>query len=194
MKKALLIAGILLAMAAVVYAEDYPKGEIYGGWAFVRTAGTPYLPSMNMWGGFGLSGAFNFHKNVGIVGDFSYHRKAYDQSFAIPGGYYELKEKFSNYYFLFGPQFTMRSNEKVEPFFRVMAGLGHAKYVLKESDTKYGVATQTKMAYGFGGGIDVKVADSVYFRVIQMDYIRQTGDWIKGNIFRMGVGLVFKAK
>ena len=80
--------------------------------------------------------------------------------------------------YMFGPVFSLRSG-KVTPF-------AHALFGGVSGGT-------TAFAMAFGGGVDVKVADKVAFRLIQGDWLvfRSEGFTSKKNA-RISTGLVFR--
>ena len=50
--------------------------------------------------------------------------------------------------------------------------------------------TETAFAYAVGGGVDIKIAENIWFRPFMLDYVGQTGA-NKGNQMRISVGIVF---
>lgn len=172
-KTILLICGMFLLLCSPVLAQDdYPKAEVFGGFSIVSTdLGLGNLIDRQTFYGFQANGAFNFHKNVGIVADFGGHYKG------VAG------ETIHTYEYLFGPRVNLRS-EKATVF-------GHALF----GGANIGVAggSENGFAMGFGGGIDVNVNDRVGVRVIQFDWIpsRFEGVWVNDNV-RFGFGIVLK--
>jgi len=119
--------------------------------------------------------AGNFHRNVGIVGDF--------------GGQYKNISGIgvSTYSALFGPRFSARG-ERVTVFSHFLVGAVNARAGL------FGISfTQTGLGLAWGGGVDVNVGKQVAIRVAQVDWgmTRFTGEWSTNNV-RYGVGVVFK--
>lgn len=175
MKKLLLIAGILLTCLAALPAADHPMFDFYAGYTFQRFNDEVTVPAFkaNMPWGFGLSACGYAHKNVGVLVDFSYSKKNFDEN-----------EAFSAYYVLVGPQFTAR-HERFSPFVRGFVGWAHNR-----ASNAVASAAMTKFCYGFGGGLDIRCNDLVSVRAVQFDYIRQT-DLLEANVFRFGFGVVF---
>ena len=72
------------------------------------------------------------------------------------------------YNFLFGPQFTLRRSSRIQPFVRVLVGGSHgrtdANVVYNGVKLYQTLANDTSVAFGGGGGVDIKVTDRVYFR------------------------------
>ena len=193
MKRLLFVCAILVVGSFFVVAEDAPKFDVYGGWSYmhasVDNADVEEALGDDAYGtykGFGVSGCGYITPNFGIVGDFSYHSKGFEGDNSI-----------KNYFLMAGPQFVMRSHDAVAPFVRGLFGLAHVKaegtVLLGTNNAKWELS-ENKFAFGFGGGIDVKVSDKVSVRVAQFDYIRVLGDPIKSNVFRFGAGIVFNAR
>jgi hypothetical protein len=165
----LLVLTALLAVPAMAQ-DEYPKAEIFGGFSYLNidTKGTYGLDRQNAYG-FQASVAGNFHKNIGIVGDF--------------GGQYKSIEGVTAhaYEYLFGPRFNYRT-EKANVFVHGLFG-GASIGGGGESFNGY--------AMGIGGGVDVKVSDHVAIRVMQVDYLPTHILEAWEHNFRLGVGIVF---
>ncbi|MBP7867674.1 MAG: porin family protein [Acidobacteria bacterium] len=183
MKKVLFVFAALLAFSAFTVAEDHSKFDFYGGWTLTHYAPSALDEGWTAWKGVGFSGCYYFHKNVGFVADFSWTSKHWADG--------DINQ--ATWYFLGGPQFRFVENDNVTPFFRVLFGWGRVSAALYDGHAWY-EGSEDKLAYGVGGGIDVKVSDNVSLRLAQVDYIRQTGDIVQGNVFRFGVGIVFNAR
>ncbi len=166
MKKIFAVVVALFALASVsAWAQDdFPKAEVFGGFSVMSVGedGDRWNPL-----GFQASAAGNFHKNVGIVGDF--------------GGQY--KDGGHVYEYLFGPRFTSRM-DKANAFAHVLFG-GITTGGEGESESAF--------AMGFGGGVDVNVNERFAVRAIQFDWIplRHRGQWYSDQI-RFGFGIIFK--
>mgnify|MGYP001106952547 CR=1 FL=1 len=160
-----LVLTALLAVPAMGQ-DEYPKAEIFGGFSYLNVdTGDTRENTL----GFQASVAGNFHKNIGIVGDF--------------GGQYKTIEGVTGhaYEFLFGPRFNYRT-EKANVFVHGLFG-GVTIGAAGESENGF--------AMGIGGGVDVKVSDHVAFRVMQVDYIpSHIAEFWQHNL-RLGVGIVF---
>jgi hypothetical protein len=171
MRKAFLF-GISLVMifipAADLNSQDFPKAELFGGFSYLRSEGENLV-------GWQASVAGNFHRNVGIVGDF--------------GGQYENIEGvgISVYQAAAGPRFTAR-NDRVTAFGHFLVGAVDSRAGL------FGLTfSDTNPMLGAGGGVDINVGRSVAIRVAQVDWgmVRVGGEWFTQNV-RYGVGVVFK--
>jgi hypothetical protein len=164
-KKLVVVLVVLLVLTSVsAWAQDkFPKAEAFGGFSVLSLdAGYERIQPL----GFQASVAGNFHKNVGIVGDF--------------GGQYRNGGGVVEY--LFGPQFSMRQSKTTvfaHPLF------GGITYINSDAGSQF--------AMGFGGGLDVKVNDRLAVRAVQFDWIpiHGAGAW-DNNTIRFGFGIVIK--
>jgi hypothetical protein len=166
----------LLLFSVPGWAQEYsyPKAEIFGGFSFssIGTPATTLTPATRTsFYGWQASVNGNVHRMIGLVGDFAGQYK----SVAGVG--------VSNHQFLFGPQFSVRS-ERITPFAHALVG-GYRSSALGLSSTNLGL--------GIGGGLDLNVSPRLAIRVPQFDWtpVRGGGVW-NNNIVRLGFGLVFK--
>jgi opacity protein-like surface antigen len=192
MKRSLATAVAILLMAIAAHAQDdYPKAEIFGGYSYFSADisfddpfdddGEDFFDEREGVHGFGFSIAGNFHPNVGIVGDFSYHKRELEVPFGDD-------VDFSTFVFLFGPRFTARG-ERVEGFGQFLVGGVRRKVEDFDSNTDF--------ALGIGGGLDIKVSDNFAVRAIQLDYIPVRGrnpidldrEWEHNLRFQIGLTL-----
>ncbi len=144
----------------------------------------------------------------GLTGDFSYHQKSDNTSFAGGTSQYERRVM----YFMAGPSIKIRNPTRVEPFVRGLIGGAHMRDKYTFATTTITGTTQTtiepsvtKLALGVGGGLDVRLGDKFSLRLIQVDYTPVfTGDRVfnvnnstirldKNRLdnLRISVGLVF---
>lgn len=193
MKKFMMIVAALFFAAIPARAQDtYPRAEIFGGYSYFSadiSIDDPFddddaglFNQREGIHGVGFSVAGNLSRSVGIVGDFSYHKREIE----IPGG---DDIDFSTFLFLVGPRLTERGN-RVEGFVHALVGGVRRKVEDFDSDTN--------LALGFGGGLDVKVTDNVAIRVFQVDYLpfRErnpfTGDKEWSHNARFQIGATYK--
>ena len=125
----------------------------------------------------GVNGSVTAYNEVGIgiTGDFSWARSSRGQDFV--GG--RVEQDTDVYYALGGPTVKFSRNRRAQPFARVMAGIGYTRFkVTNEIVNQSGVGTTgnsfviggTDFAASVGGGLDVRVNDSLKVRVFQMDW------------------------
>jgi len=192
MRKALFLFTVFLLTTISVSAQsDYPKAEVFAGYSHFsadinlnnpfNNNGIPFFQQREGIHGFAVSGAANFSKNLGVVADFSYHKKRFDV--------FGPDIDFSTFAFLFGPRFTARG-DRVEGFGHFMVGGIRRKLE--------GFASDTDLALGAGGGVDVKVSRNFGVRLVQVDYLPFrdrnlfTGDKEWRHNLRVGVGVTFR--
>lgn len=192
MRKLFLLAAVLLIAATSAQAQNsHPRFEVFGGYSYLSrdisfddpfdddAAG--FFNQREGVHGLGFSLAGNFHPNVGVVADFSYHKRELE----LPGNDID----FSNMVFLFGPRFTARG-DRVEGFAHGLIGGVRSK--VEDFDSN------TDLALGFGGGVDIKVHPSVAIRAVQLDYIPIrvrdpiTLDKEWSNNLRVQIGVTFR--
>lgn len=189
MKKAILVLAVLFLGASQARAQDsYPSVEVFGGYSYLSTDvsiddpfdddGDDFFDEREGFHGVGFSVAGNLSRSVGIVADFSYHKKEIE----LPGEDVDI----SNLLFLIGPRFTARG-ERVEGFGHVLIGGVRGKVEDLDSDVNF--------ALGFGGGLDIKASDSFAVRLFQIDYIpvrfenpiTEDDEWSHNLRFQIGV-------
>jgi Outer membrane protein beta-barrel domain len=192
MKRLLLVVSASFLLAPLARAQsDYPKAEAYVGYSYFSfdtrvnnpfaTGGNPFIEQREGLHGVGFSGAFNLNKSLGVVADFSYHKKEIDV--------FGPNIKFSTFNFLFGPRFTARG-KRIEGFAHVLAGGIQRKLE--------GFDSSVDFALGAGGGVDVKIARNFAIRLVQIDYMPFrdrnpfTGDTQWRQNARVGAGLTFR--
>jgi opacity protein-like surface antigen len=200
---------ILLAAFATLAAaqtDDYSKGEFFAGYSINRVdfdkSGDDEIDDVLREGrnfqGFNVSGVYNFSKYVGLKADFSGHYKNF--SAELPGFTSQPKINASLYNVLGGIQVKNNSQERrVKPFAHALVGAGIAKAKLNDSFCREAFDTgcppefnesETGLAMAFGGGLDVRAARNLSFRVFQVDYnpIRKNG--VATNNVRFSFGIV----
>ncbi len=171
MRRLIFSLGLLLLVATPASAQDYPKGEVFGGFSLfsIGNGGRENLYGLQT----SISG--NFHRNVGFTANL--------------GGQFKSIAGISlqTYELLLGPRFTART-ERVTGFGHTLVGVA----VARASGGGFS-ETETGFALGFGGGVDVNASDRVAIRVFQFDWIptRFDSEWSFTNV-RLGVGVVFK--
>ncbi len=146
-----LSAGIMiLLVAGIAAAQDFPKVEIFGGYSLMKIGGddvndlldaatldAPEGVETSKWfkKGFDASVAFNINDYFGIEAAFQYNTNdimefdgMVEQYPGDPVGYdYNASIDADNFTFLFGPKFAYRKVEGITPFAHVLFGFNHVK-------------------------------------------------------------------
>ena len=152
----------------------YSHLEVFGGYSYFRGD-----DSVN--GSYNLNGwnsAFiqNINQRIGLVVDVS-------GQYGSPSA--PLLDTQRNHTFLFGPQFSFRAHPRFIPFAHGLFGFSHVNVGLA------GVFTSDiGLAYGFGGGMDVKISDKLSVRAGQVDYINIRLSGVGTNNIRVSGGIV----
>lgn len=192
MKKCLMLFTFLFVASLPTYAQgDYPKFEVFGGYSYFSADinvddpfdnnGVPFFSQREGVHGGAFSGAYNLSRHFGVVADFSYHKKTVEFPTFDVG--------ISTFAYLFGPRVTARGH-RVEGFAHALIG-----GVRRKIET---VADDRNLAFGLGGGVDVKATDHFAIRVVQVDYLpfRETdfftGDKSWRHNLRASVGATFR--
>jgi len=152
----------------------YSHFEVFGGYSYFRAddlANGSY--NLNGW-----NSAFvqNINQRIGIIVDVS-------GQYGTPAS--PLLDSQRNHTFLFGPQFSFRAHPRVIPFAHGLFGFSHVNVGLA------GVFTSdVGLAYGFGGGVDVKISEGLAIRAGQVDYINIRLAGLGTNNIRVSFGIV----
>lgn len=201
MRKILLAAFIVACAAPFTFAQtDYNKVDVFVGYSHNRidTGFNNQDPELDDiideregFHGVNASVAGNISRYVGIKGDYSFHRRSFDNTFA--GTTVDVNADLHQ---LFGGvQFKDNSTEtKVKPFAHLMAGLAHARSEVTATGAVAANFTDSETGFAgiIGGGVDFRVSPRVDIRAIQFDYNpTRLGDETQHN-FRIGVGVVFR--
>ncbi len=168
MRKTMLLVGLVVVLGCSAYAQDSPSVEIFGGASLFHADGAP--AGRSLFGGWQASFLKNLDPSFGFKADFG---GQYRNIFGVRASAHE---------FLFGPQFTFRGNRNT----------GFVHFLTGAETASYGGITNTAFAFGFGGGLDMKLGSQVAFRAVQFDYIPNRFRGIWTHDIRLGVGLVWK--
>lgn len=151
--------GFLFIGAGSVSAQDeISKGEFFGGFMHKRGEGD----SAN---GFNVAGTYNFHRLLGVKGDFSWAKKSPTTLTTYMGGL-QIKDNTKN-------------ESMIKPFAHVLVGAQRYSFegVVAPPlsvDSPQGIlvlsGSETGFSMAIGGGIDIKVSDRVSVRAFQYDY------------------------
>ncbi len=160
MKRIALLMMVMVCLSASAFAaDDGAKTSVFGG--FLVGHSPSYTPV-----GWQGSLAYDVHKTVAVVGDFT--------------GLYKSGVKTHSY--MAGPRFNVRQ-DKVTYFGEAFFGGAHSS-VSSVSGNAFTMA--------YGGGVDIKAGDKLTVRVIEFDWTpsRSNGVWFKKST-RYGFGVVF---
>ncbi len=177
-RKLVAAVGLLLLLPLTALAQDAPKVEVSGGFSYLRTV---ELSAFNLYG-WNASVAGNLNPWFGVVGDLG-------GNYASPSsGVFGLAGvDVKAHTFLFGPRFSYRSAGRTTMFCHALFGGAHG------SAGSFGVtATDTAFAMALGGGFDIRLADSVAFRALQLDYLMTRFGGDRQNSVRLITGVVFR--
>ncbi len=179
MRKLVWLCAVILLLSVPAMAQDHPKAEIFGGYSYLRVNPGGGASGENFAGGWAASAAINANSWIGLAADFSGHYK----TISISGS--DVKLKVHSY--TFGPRFSYRKSEKVQPYFHALFGGATS------SASAGGIsASESAFAMQYGGGIDWVASPHLAIRVGQFDYIASHfgGDW--QHNFAYSAGIVFR--
>ncbi len=187
MRKTLLALFFISLCPFFVLAQaDVSAIEVFGGYSYLRTGN--YDQDSHGWN---TAVAVNLSKHFAVAADFAGQYDAYVKNNA--------NVNTSIHTYLFGPQVNFRASEKVNPFVHALFGAAHQNITAKTAATKIS-SSQTGFGMALGGGVDIKLGDSVSWRMFQADYLLAryndpfTAPLKRRNIhnFRLSTGLVFQ--
>ena len=169
MRKLSILGGLILFAAVPAMAQDYPKGEVGGNYAYVRIN-----PSGNNCQGGGGSVAGNLNHYFGVAGEFAGCKVT-----GLPSG----SPGVTAFTYLFGPRLTYRTHGGLEPFAEALVG---------GARLSGGGTSLNSFAFAVGGGADYKFSRSIAIRFIQADYLFTHFAGVKQNNFRIQAGVVYR--
>jgi hypothetical protein len=165
-------------------AQDYPKVELSGGFAYARMLQTNHI-------GWDALGAYNLSSVLGIAVDVSRLSSSSTQDFSPD--IYKIKGHMTA--IMAGPRFTSRDPGKLEPYLHLMMGAArdYSEIKLFSSGTQVyeSAGSSTGFAMMLGGGVNMKARGPLSYRVFQLDYmgVRSQGYWTKGVRLSFGIAL-----
>jgi hypothetical protein len=175
MKKVFLVFVAILVCGLPVFAQEYPKSELFMGYEMVR-----FNPSLagnenaTMNGG-GGSISYNVSPMFGLKAEFT-GAGAGNQKICSSTGLNCVTQSANFFSYLFGPQITL-SRGKAQPFVHLLFGGAYSNYyanVAQAGTISTGSTTADTGKHAFalaaGVGLDVKVSKHVAIRVAQLDY------------------------
>ena len=193
----LFMAAVLIACAssftfAQTSGDDYNKYDIYVGFSHNRVDTGFNDPSQNFFtereGFNGVEGFVkgNVSRYVGLVGDYSFHRKSFNDI----AGTTSVNVDVDLHTLMGGVEIKDNNKEtKVKPFARGLVGFQNARAKvtgitgLNDNETGFSAA--------IGGGLDFRVSPRVDIRAIQFDYNPTRFEGETQHNFRVGVGIIF---
>jgi len=198
---------VCLAVDVAAYGQDFPKAELFGGYAYGNFSSVQSgqgRTNLNGWNG---SLAVNLSHWFGLVSDFG---GLYGSSggaiiqlplLCVPAGCSTAKISESDKYhtFLIGPQISLRK-DKATPFVHML--FGGARFNRSGTETIQLVppgpptiqipfsSSSSNFSFAGGGGVDYKFTDSLSWR-IQADYLQVGIPGRTLNNVRASTGVVF---
>jgi opacity protein-like surface antigen len=183
---------VLLAFPAVLWAQETPKVELFGGYSFANAS---FISRVNV-NGWNLSGTVNLNRWFGVTMDF--------------GGLYGISTttilpfvttSFDGHVhtFLAGPQFSFR-REKVTPFGHfLLGGARLAGTATLSFPTPPPIpivpgsvsVSNSGFSLAVGGGVDYKISQRFAWRV-QTDYLQTGFSGGRQDNLRLSTGIVFR--
>jgi len=186
---ALLALSSLPTLAQAGFEGITPKLEVEGGYSFLSW-GLPASDGRLKMNGWQAEANYNVNKNLGLALDVA-GTKNYQGANGTTG----------MDTFMVGPRFFPVGHHKLTPFVHAMAGLGRYSLYLPaitiDSVTYPSFSSsENRLAFGFGGGIDAAVNNTVAIRVAQVDYERTVFNASQNlpaqNNFRFSAGVIFR--
>jgi opacity protein-like surface antigen len=190
MQKLYLFVALTLALPVIAQAQESPRTEIFAGYSYMRLADSGIDGQDRDLNGYNVSGNVTiFKKWLGLKADVSGH---FGDQFVNITPRTDLGQTL----FLFGPQVSLRKNEKIQPFVHALFGVARLKL---RNDAIGADITDTGFAFAVGGGVDLKALSSkLSVRLIQADYVRtqldllSSGNSTSSNNIRVSSGIVIR--
>jgi len=177
-RQLLVFAGGLLLVAAsprLAVAQDQPKVEVAGGYAYLHET------DLSVPAGWFASGGGNVNDWLGIVGAVSGHYKTQTELGV------EVDTKLHT--FVAGPRFVSYKNPNITPYGQVLFGGASVSGSVKMPGSTAKVSI-SKNGFDFqpGGGVDIRASRAVGIRLgVSLDFIRSEGETTKEFQFIVGV-------
>lgn len=161
-RRLLTLLGFCLLFSVSARAQG---ADFFAGYSFERLGTSP---GRNL-NGLELTGQFKFASWLGVAADLDAH-------FGLPSA-----PDGRTLHFMVGPQLSFPT--RISPFVHVLAGVGHA------NDNG---AQSTSFAAAIGGGINMRVAPLISWRVVQVDDLITHFYGGLQHSARISTGLVFR--
>jgi len=165
MRKFVLAVLLLLAFSLTAAAQDeYSKGEFFLGYSYLHIdTGSDSGLSSSVPAGFNLDGTYYPTKHFGLVADFQFHKKEFDDIFGQPISPGIDARVLSMH---FGPRFKARSG-KVEPFVHALFGFTNLHLSAEGISSTF---SDTAFSMKLGGGLDVVASPHFAIRLGEFNY------------------------
>jgi opacity protein-like surface antigen len=166
---------------SVAQSSDPSRFELFGGYSVMRIDYEPdpidphtqtpiilpFSPKQTLHG-FNASATVNLTGGFGLTGDFSGHFKTNSVADVLGG---RITTHIRVFNVLGGPQYRFLRNSRVSPFVRGLAGVAvtHSTLDVPSINARDDFSS-TDFALALGGGVDVRVSERVAVRVFQVDY------------------------
>lgn len=183
MSKSLLISSILFLMTipTIGFGQETPKVELFGGYSYLRADDVSSGANMNGWNA-SITG--NTNRWFGVTLDVSGHyRDINDLPFATA--------MVNTHTWAVGPVFTRRGDGRVSTFGHILLGVGRSGFRTQTLSGSFNGVHYSPLGV-FGGGVDLKVADRLAFRLIKGDYIVTHFAGRLEHHLRISTGLVLR--
>ena len=181
MRKFIVLAFLLIALASFASAQVPTAGNVFFGYSYYNTNLSPLgRTSTNGWEGSLEGKIFPF---LGIVADFDGHYGSPDYPGPVfcPNCSSTVSVSTSFHNVLFGPRVSA-SVGRFRPFAEGLVGIGHAAISGGNSSTSF--------ASGIGGGLDYRIIRPIAWR-FQGDYLQTRFFSGRQDNARFSTGIVF---
>ena len=178
MRQRLRLLMIGAAFGLCAFAQEWPVGDVFFGYSFVRANSARDIPAFTNNGGVGTL-AINVNNHIAIEADFGgYHN----------GNINNKEADTTLASFLFGPRFSLGRSRTFDPYFHVLIGGSHISSSIAKSSVllpqpltlpagsqaspcgdRY-CTSQSNFAMAAGGGIDIRLTKYMLLRPVQVDY------------------------
>lgn len=181
------------AASLTAHAQNYPRWELFTGVSYAHVDLGPeaviFQPTDKNHFGMDLSGSFNPRHYLRIIlCDFSVQLG--DTKISLAPEHADVRTS----QVLFGPEFVRRAGAAA-PFVHALIGVTNARLVssIGGSDITPDLVNHTSLAFGLGGGLDIRLHPRFALRAVQADYIptRISGSWESHYRFSSGIVWTF---
>jgi opacity protein-like surface antigen len=176
MRKMLFTLGVV-CLFAIQARPQTPRLELFGGYSYGRFNPGGFLTGNNdgkglklsLPSGWDASGQININRWIG----FAMEGASNGGSNAYEGATVPIRHRITT--IMAGPQINFRTLGPLAIFAHGLFGAAHGRAEVKNVDgsvVSTDVVKQTRPAFAFGGGIDVKLWHMVALRAVQLDLVR----------------------